>query len=194
MHSILNFVLPLVISLATTIVSAEVTVYYPDGEAPLETSAAGGFSGYNAYNPIVLDPPPVPSPAPSTSFPIRLHNSPSDLKLSIPQPGSFLGFSLEFYVASQISTYRLFLINNRTSFSLSVGKNGTVLQIPFLNLMSNIQQRAGSVNIRIGGSSVDYSSITDNLDTSTIAILYGSAYPVRLYPVFFHNNSDTSSS
>jgi hypothetical protein len=34
-----------------------------------------------------------------------------------------------------------------------VGKNATHIQVPFLNLMANIQQRAGSVRVRVGGNS-----------------------------------------
>jgi hypothetical protein len=33
-----------------------------------------------------------------------------------------------------------------------VGKNSTFLQVPFLNLMANLQQRAGSVMVRVGGN------------------------------------------
>jgi hypothetical protein len=66
-------------------------------------------------------------------------------------------------------------------FRLIVGKNESILQVPFLNLMSNIQQRAGQVNVRIGGSSVDVSSLVGNLGSQTEAILYGAAYPVSLF-------------
>ncbi|KAJ7752856.1 hypothetical protein B0H16DRAFT_1418763 [Mycena metata] len=34
-----------------------------------------------------------------------------------------------------------------------LGKNSTLLQVPFLNLMANIVQRAGSVMVRVGGNS-----------------------------------------
>jgi hypothetical protein len=56
--------------------------------------------------------------------------------LSIKQKGSFFGFSIEMSVSNQI-----------------LGKNSTLLQVPFLNLMANIAARAGSVMIRVGGNS-----------------------------------------
>jgi hypothetical protein len=34
----------------------------------------------------------------------------------------------------------------------TVGKNSTFLQVPFLNLMANLQQRAGSIMVRVGGN------------------------------------------
>jgi hypothetical protein len=40
-----------------------------------------------------------------------------------------------------------------------VGKNATFIQVPFLNLMANIQQRAGSVRIRVGGNSQESATL-----------------------------------
>ncbi|KAG6896460.1 hypothetical protein C0995_011399, partial [Termitomyces sp. Mi166 len=34
-------------------------------------------------------------------------------------------------------------------------EKSTILQIPFLNLMANLQERSGRVNIRVGGNSQD---------------------------------------
>ena len=39
-----------------------------------------------------------------------------------------------------------------------------VIQVPFLNLLSIITQRAGQVNIRIGGNTQDYATVVDFLD------------------------------
>ncbi|KAF7342286.1 Glyco-hydro-79C domain-containing protein [Mycena venus] len=79
-------------------------------------------------------PPPVPSPTVLMTIPINLQNSGTP-NLSIKQKGSFIGFSIETSVANQV-----------------LGKNSTLIQAPFLNLMANIQQRAGSVMIRVGGN------------------------------------------
>jgi hypothetical protein len=88
--------------------SANVTVYYTGGQLPMQTPAPIN----QAYNPIVLTPPPVPSPAPSTTFAIQVQNG-NYTGLSIPQRGSFFGFSLEFAVASQIGEYLLPLYSPR---------------------------------------------------------------------------------
>ena len=59
---------------------------------------------------------------------------------------------------------------------MEVGKNANFLQVPFLNLMSNIQQRAGRVDIRLGGGIVDFASLVDNLGSDqTEAVLFGTA-------------------
>jgi hypothetical protein len=71
---------------------------------------------------------------------------------------------------------------------LAVGKNGSVLQVPFLNLPQNIQNRAGRVNVRIGGSSIDTTSLVNHLgtaNTSAIIVLTGTPDPVRHFLAFF---------
>jgi hypothetical protein len=44
-----------------------------------------------------------------------------------------------------------------------VGINATYIQVPFLNLMANIKQRAGAVHIRIGGNTQEYAVLVDSL-------------------------------
>ncbi|KAH9929433.1 glycoside hydrolase family 79 protein [Fomitopsis serialis] len=96
----------------------------------------GSYSGYAAYNPIVLAPPAVPSNL-STQYDLVLPGSASGVQgLSIPQSGSFLGFSVEMSVATEVSN--------------------SFLQVPFLNLMQLVAQRGGSVNVRVGGNTQDY--------------------------------------
>lgn len=46
-----------------------------------------------------------------------------------------------------------------TQFSFS-----THIQVPFLNLMSNIQQRAGSLDIRLGGNTQEFAVHVESLD------------------------------
>ncbi|KAJ7897684.1 glycoside hydrolase family 79 protein [Mycena olivaceomarginata] len=85
-------------------------------------------------NPTTLSPPPLPTPSVLTTIPINLQNSGTP-NLGIKQKGSFIGFSIEMSVTNQV-----------------LGKNSTLIQVPFLNLIANIQQRAGSVMIRVGGN------------------------------------------
>ncbi|KAJ7227744.1 glycoside hydrolase family 79 protein [Mycena haematopus] len=115
---------------------ANVTVYGQNNQAAFSTAPAGAaYTGVAAYNPGTLVPPPVPTPAVLTTIPINLQNSGTP-NLSIKQKGSFFGFSIEMSVSNQI-----------------LGKNSSLLQVPFLNLMANIAQRAGSVMVRVGGNS-----------------------------------------
>ncbi|KAH8092184.1 hypothetical protein BXZ70DRAFT_951580 [Cristinia sonorae] len=46
---------------------------------------------------------------------------------------------------------------------ISVGKNSTLLFVPFLNLMALIAERAGFVPIRVGGNSQDTATLVDSL-------------------------------
>ena len=52
-----------------------------------------------------------------------------------------------------------------------VGKNSTHIQIPFLNLMSNIVKRAGSVRVRVGGNSQESATLVAAADISDGRIL-----------------------
>ncbi|KZT66784.1 glycoside hydrolase family 79 protein [Daedalea quercina L-15889] len=108
--------------------------------------SSGTYGGYAAYNPIVLAPPAVPSGL-STQYDLVLPGSAINVQgLSIPQSGSFLGFSVEMSVVTQV-----------------VGINASFLQVPFLNLMQLLAQRGGSVNIRVGGNTQDYAVEVDEL-------------------------------
>lgn len=88
---------------SSSLVNASVTVYH---QAPLgastSTAAAANYTGAAAYDPTVLTPPPVPSGL-TTQFGIQLSSSSAAVQgLSIPQKGSFMGFSIEFTVVNQI--------------------------------------------------------------------------------------------
>lgn len=68
------------------------------------TSGPARFTSLAAYNDVYLLPPPIPSPAPATAFTINVPNSASNvIGLSIPQAGTFFGFSIEMSVATQLS-------------------------------------------------------------------------------------------
>ncbi|KAJ7923602.1 glycoside hydrolase family 79 protein [Mycena leptocephala] len=114
---------------------AEITIYHANNQAAFSTAAPGAiYTGPAAYNPTTLSPPPVPSPTILTTIPVNLLNSGTP-NLGVKQKGSFIGFSIEMSVTNQV-----------------LGKNSTFLQVPFLNLMANLQQRAGSVMVRVGGN------------------------------------------
>ncbi|KIJ18005.1 glycoside hydrolase family 79 protein [Paxillus involutus ATCC 200175] len=132
--------------LAIGIVQAAVTVYGPHVQQPFGTvtAASASYTGAASYNDVVLTPPPVPSPAPPTSFNVELQTG-GVQGLSIPQQGSFFGFSIEFSVVTQV-----------------LGLNSSFLQVPFLNLMANLRERAGSVRVRLGGNTQDYATLVSS--------------------------------
>jgi hypothetical protein len=57
-----------------------------------------------AYLTSELAAPALPSPLPATQFPVQLLSG-GMTNLSIPQPGSFMGFSIEMSVSTQICEY-----------------------------------------------------------------------------------------
>ena len=86
---------------------AQVTVYYePGAQATLGTGtgtgAAANYTGAAAYNPTTLIPPPPPgAQALPTQFAIQPPNAVPN-GASIPQNGSFFGFSIEMSVVNQV--------------------------------------------------------------------------------------------
>ncbi|KAI0823157.1 hypothetical protein BC628DRAFT_1325396 [Trametes gibbosa] len=114
------------------------------GPAPFTTLAA--------YNDIYLPPPPIPSPAPNNAFNISLPQEASKLNgLSIPQSGSFFGFSIEMSVAIQL-----------------IGTNSTRLFVPFLNLMALLVERGGAVHVRVGGNTQETAFMVDSFPDGKI--------------------------
>ncbi|KAJ7117214.1 glycoside hydrolase family 79 protein [Mycena crocata] len=129
-----------------------ITIYQANNQAAFATSTASGvvYSGVAAYNPTTLSRPPLPTASVLTTIPVQLQNAGTP-NLSIKQKGSFLGFSIEMSVTNQV-----------------LGKNSSFIQIPFLNLMANIQQRAGSVMVRVGGNTQEAATLVDTLDNGRI--------------------------
>lgn len=85
------------IAIGSTTASSDAAV-----ETALYDPPYGSYGGYAAYNPIVLAPPPVPSSL-STKYDLVLPGSATDVHgLSIPQSGSFLGFSVEMSVVTEV--------------------------------------------------------------------------------------------
>ncbi|KII85080.1 glycoside hydrolase family 79 protein [Plicaturopsis crispa FD-325 SS-3] len=150
-------ILSVVLALLTA-VRGSVTVY---GVTPTTAAASANYTGSAAYDTTVLNAPEVPSPAPATQFTLALNTASSSVNgLSIAQSGTFLGFSVEFSVINQV-----------------LGINSSFLQVPFLNLMASLKQRAGAVYIRVGGNSQETATLVaslasgkmiekDNVDTS----------------------------
>ena len=50
--------------------------------------------------------------------------------------------------------------------------NRTLLQVPFLNLVSNIVQRAGQVDIRVGGNTQEDAVFVDSLPGGKMIMKY----------------------
>ena len=93
---------------------AQVTVYYePGAQATLaSTGAAANYTGAAAYNPTTLNPPPPPgAQALPTQFAIPLVTNAVPAGVSIPQSGSFFGFSIEMSVVNQVGMFISFVIN-----------------------------------------------------------------------------------
>ncbi|GJE97918.1 glycoside hydrolase family 79 protein [Phanerochaete sordida] len=113
------------------------------GAAP---AATGNYTGLAAYDPTTWPPPALPNPLPATQFALDLMPSADTVQgISMQVPGSFFGISIEMSVATQV-----------------LGINASFLQVPFLNLMALIADRAGQVVIRVGGNTQDYATLVAN--------------------------------
>ncbi|KAJ7669142.1 hypothetical protein B0H17DRAFT_1018163 [Mycena rosella] len=128
----------------------EITVFHANNQAAFTTAPGASYSGVAAYDPATLIAPPAPSPTILTTIPVQLQNAGTP-NLSIKQQGSFIGFSIEMSVTNQV-----------------LGKNSTLIQVPFLNLMANIQQRAGAIHIRVGGNTQESATLVDTLPDGRI--------------------------
>ncbi|TFY76428.1 hypothetical protein EWM64_g7584 [Hericium alpestre] len=117
----------------------------------VDAPAAATYTGAAAYNPTVLQPPPVPSnPTVPTQFPVQLWSG-GMANLSMPLPGTFYGFSIEMSISNHV-----------------LGKNSTFISVPFLNLMANIQERVGGVHVRIGGNTQESAEFVESLPNNSI--------------------------
>ncbi|KAJ4474775.1 glycoside hydrolase family 79 protein [Lentinula lateritia] len=148
-------------------ISAAVTIYYAPGQNPFSTTSAdaSSYTGAAAYNPTTIDPPALPDPLPSLSLDFNLQSNPTGL--SITQSGAFMGFSVEMSVANQVCE--------------------SILQVPFLNLLATISQRAGAVRVRVGGNSQDTASEVATLDDGKVLEkdLSGVTNPTETPPLVF---------
>jgi hypothetical protein len=104
--------LALLLAAAVAAVGAQVTIY---NQTPLKqasrsgtaSAAAASYTVHSVYDLKVLDPPALPSPMPALAFTVWMNaNNQSVANLSIPVPGNFFGFSVEFSVVNQVREYR----------------------------------------------------------------------------------------
>ncbi|KAH9016813.1 glycoside hydrolase family 79 protein, partial [Lactarius hengduanensis] len=114
--------------------------------SPKPAAAAASYTGAAAYDPTILNPPAVPNPPIPTQVPVQLTSTGGIPNLSIPQNGGFFGFSIEMSVSNQVCG------------DLS-GKE----QVPFLNLMANLVERVGWVQVRVGGNSQENAELVESL-------------------------------
>ncbi|KAH9976639.1 hypothetical protein BGW80DRAFT_1289584 [Lactifluus volemus] len=157
--------LPVFISLvasALELSSAHYTVYQPTnqvifgGNASSINSHSGAaaavatYTGGAAYDTTVLQPPAPPNPPIPTNQFVQLYTGGMN-GLSRRQSGAFFGFSVEMSVATHV-----------------LGKNSSFIQVAFLNLMANIKERAGSVQVRIGGNTQESAQLVQRLPNGTI--------------------------
>ncbi|KAI0289638.1 hypothetical protein BC826DRAFT_914159 [Russula brevipes] len=154
-----------VLSLLTSsigLASAQYTIYQPhqqvifggNGTATTTltgTAAAATYTGSAAYDPSVLQAPAPPNPPVPTNQVIQLYNGGMN-GLSIPQSGAFFGFSIEMTAA----------------MTFVMGGNSSSLEVPFLNLMANIKERAGSVQVRLGGNSQETAQLVQSLPNGAV--------------------------
>ena len=67
----------------------------------------------------------------------------------------------------------------------------SVLQVPFLNLMANLQQRGGQVLIRVGGNTQETAVLVPSTPDGLIIEkdLAGATNPVCVFPPFNYEDS-----
>lgn len=162
--------LAFVFFILSSLVNASVTVYQIPLGHSTTTAASANYTAAAVYDPTVLTPPPVPSGL-ITQFGIQLSSSSAAVQgLSIPQKGSFMGFSIEFSVVNQI-----------------FGVNATYLQVSFLNLMALLRKRAGEVHIRVGGNTQETAVLVDSLPGGVmVAKKHGTTADVTATPTLLY--------
>ncbi|TBU60021.1 hypothetical protein BD310DRAFT_357271 [Dichomitus squalens] len=145
--------------------AAAVTIYGQEGVTAVSGAATGTgaaaaatatdwLSALAAFNNVTLTAPALPTSMPSTAFTIPVMNNAQDVQgLSIQQGADFFGFSIEMSVVTQV-----------------IGKNASFIQVPFLNLLATVADRAGRVRIRVGGNTQETATLVDSLpDNEMIA-------------------------
>ncbi|KAJ7879176.1 hypothetical protein B0H13DRAFT_2667960, partial [Mycena leptocephala] len=117
---------PLLTLLALPLARGAITVYQAPGQAAFATgSSSAAASAYTGA---------------------AAYNPTTLVAPPVPTPTSASGFSA-------LGSLPTLSENGEVNIFDAVGKNATHIQVPFLNLMANIQQRAGSVRVRVGGNS-----------------------------------------
>jgi len=76
--------------------------------------------------------------------------------MSLQQNGAFMGFSIEMSVSTQV-----------------LGRNSSAINVPFLNLMASLVERAGWVQIRVGGNSQEQAELKLTLEGYSAGTILG---------------------
>ncbi|KAG9082302.1 hypothetical protein FRC06_005131 [Ceratobasidium sp. 370] len=153
----------------STCASGAVTVYRVDEDknahlTATSTAESATYTGSAAYDPTVLNPPPPPGNL-NRDFTIQLPQGGLP-GLSIPQKGSYLGFSIELSVATRV-----------------VGTNSSILSVPFLNHIANVANRGGAVRVRIGGNTQETAILRqEGFPDGRILVKTGSADTTTITP------------
>ncbi|KJA16300.1 glycoside hydrolase family 79 protein [Hypholoma sublateritium FD-334 SS-4] len=135
------------------------TVYYAPGQTPLADGTVPDASAtptayddsLQAYSTATLVAPAAPNAtAMPTAFALAVPSA-VPAGASIEQSGSFFGFSVEMSVVNQV-----------------LGKNSSLLQVPFLNLMANLQQRTGRIHVRVGGNTQETATLVESTSDGKI--------------------------
>ena len=140
-----------------------------------------------AHDQKVLTPPPIPNPAIPMQVQIQLPSSGGLQTMSPPVPGAMMGFSIEMSVANQVcessslpppSTLTNPHISGKeqvctpshfTTLAIPIPTfDSSLLQVAFLNLMANIVERAGWVQVRVGGNTQDTATLVSFLPNGTV--------------------------
>lgn len=180
------------------LVAAQYAIYQPKDQviyggtnlhltATPTTAPSSNFTTLAAYDQTVLTPPAIPNPAIPTSVPVQLQSSGVTSNISVPINGAFFGISIEMSVANQVCESQYFsfpstLTNSHLSgqeqvcsFSLLAipaivvsTYTSSLLQVAFLNLMSNLVERAGWVQVRVGGNSQESAGLVSSLPNGTM--------------------------
>jgi hypothetical protein len=153
------------------------------------TAAAANFtSSGEANDSTVLTPPAIPQPPIPTVVPIELPSSGGFQNMSPPANGGFMGFSIEMSVSNQVcpSSYSSSALSTLTNAHLSGQEqvrdssscttpaipistfDSSLLQVPFLNLLANIVERVGWVQVRVGGNSQESAELVGSLPNGTL--------------------------
>lgn len=167
----------LAVTKASVTVYNQIPLYYatvassaPNPNGSVSSTPPPGV--YRAYDTSTLNSPPLPNPLPATQWSINVPSSAASMPgLSIPLKGNFLGFSIEMSVVTQV-----------------IGINSTHISVPFLNLMSALATRSGSVQIRVGGNTQDYATYVDSLPNGVIIGKLNSAAinnPTQTPPILY---------
>jgi hypothetical protein len=179
------------------LVAAQYNVYQPKNQViyggtdliltAASTASAPTFTKAAAYDQTVLTPPAVPNPPIPLSVPIQLQSSGVTTNVSIPINGGFMGISIEMSVVNQVCKSSCLSSSSTLTDSHLSGQeqvctfspltipaipistcDSSLLQVAFLNLLENLVQRAGWVQIRVGGNSQENAKLVPFLPNGTM--------------------------